>query len=185
MRIIGGRLRGRALAPVGAGDEAARLRPTSDRQRQALFNLLDHGDWPTLEGARVLDLFAGTGALGFEALSRGAAHAILVDDGAVAGGLIRRNAALLGVRDAITLWRADATRPGRNPGPPAMFVFLDPPWGKGLGEKALPAALAGGWIAAGAVVAWEDSAPADPPPGFVLRDRRSYGAGHLTLLSCS
>ena len=146
MRIVGGRLRGLKLAEVGEGDPAAHLRPTTDRVREAMFNLIENSHGVTLEGARVLDLFAGTGALGLEALSRGAARVAFVDDGAAARALLRANvekARAMGVTD---VWRRDATRLGENRGAPYGLVFLDPPYGLGLGERALASALAGGWL---------------------------------------
>lgn len=175
MRIIAGKYRGTALAPVGTGDGAAHLRPTSDRVREAIFNLIAHGDYPPIAGARVLDLFAGTGALGFEALSRGAASVCFIDDGVKAGALIRANAEKLRVTDGIALLRQDATRLGVC-GPAAFdLIFLDPPYGKNLGEKALAAALAGGWLAKGAIVVREENAAADWPAGLLGRDSRRYG----------
>jgi 16S rRNA (guanine966-N2)-methyltransferase len=184
MRIVAGCWRGRALAALGAGDTAARLRPTSDRVRESLFNLLAHGpygDPPPPEDARVLDLFAGTGALGLEALSRGADTAVLVDTGAKAADLIRRNIATLDATEARFLAR-DATRLGRCPEAPFTLIFLDPPYGRGLGERALTAALAGGWIAPGALVVWEESAPITPPPGLTLLDSRRYGDSMISIL---
>jgi 16S rRNA (guanine966-N2)-methyltransferase len=175
MRIISGRWRGTALAPVGAGDEAARLRPTSDRVRESLFNLLAHGDHAPLAGARVLDLFAGTGALGLEALSRGAAFAVFVEQGRPALKLLEANLARLRAGDLARVLPRDATRLGANPGEAASLVFLDPPYGRGLGEQAIEAALAGGWIAPGATIVWEEGAMPSPPPGLTLRDRRQYG----------
>jgi 16S rRNA (guanine966-N2)-methyltransferase len=183
MRIVGGRLRGRALAPVGPGDAAARLRPTADRTRESLFNLLEHGAaGDPVPGARVLDAFAGTGALGFEALSRGAAHATFLDTGRRALDLLARNAALLGVTAETAILRRDATRPGAWPGAPHGLVFLDPPWGQGLGPAALAALGAGGWLAPGATVVGGEAAPPAAPPGFAVLDRRRYGAAALTLL---
>ena len=152
MRIIGGRHRGLMLASVGAGDAEARLRPTSDRVRESLYNLLAHGDYgapPPPGGRRVLDLFAGTGALGLEALSRGAAFATFVDSGPKALALLRRNIGLLGAEEAARVISRDATRLGRNHEAPADLVFLDPPYGRGLGEAAIASALAGGWVAPG------------------------------------
>ncbi len=182
LRIVGGRMRGLRLAPVGAGDEAARLRPTSDRVREALFNLLTNGAWGDLvRGARVLDLFAGTGALGLEALSRGAARASFVEDGAAGLALIGRNVGLARAEGASVL-RRDATRLGANPGEPFDLVLLDPPYGRGLGERALASAREGGWIAPGAVVAWEEAGPMPAPPGFAPLDARRYGGTHVTLL---
>lgn len=183
MRIVGGRWRGRALAPVGRGDARARLRPTGDRVREGLFNLLEHGAAADpVPGARVLDAFAGTGALGFEALSRGAARATFLDTGRAAQGLLARNAALLGAEEAATILRRDATRPGPAPLPPCDLVFLDPPWGKGLGEAALTALADAGWIAPGATVVWEEAARPEPPAGWTVLDRRRYGASGLTVM---
>ncbi len=180
MRIIAGQFRGRALASVGKGDAGAHLRPTSDRVRESLFNVIAH--LGVLEGARVLDLFAGTGALGLEALSRGAAHVTFVDDGRVAQGLIRRNVDLTRSGAQTTILRCDAARIGATEAAPCDLVFLDPPYGKGLGEKALEAAGQGGWIAPGALVVWEENAPMQVPDGYELHDRRRYGDTHVTLM---
>lgn len=182
MRIVGGDLRGLKLAELGEGDISAHLRPTTDRVREAIFNLLingSHGN-PVL-GARVLDLFAGTGALGLEALSRGAARVAFVDDGVKARALIRANvekARAMGVTD---LWRRDATRLGENRGAPYGLVFLDPPYGKGLGEKAVASALAGGWVAPGAVIVWEEARTPLVPAPLVQFDQRRYGDSIVTL----
>lgn len=184
MRIIGGTARGLHLAPVGAGDPAAHLRPTSDRVREAIFNLLINSrvtDGNPVLGARVLDLFAGTGALGLEALSRGAAHATFVDDGAAARALITRNVALLR-STATTLLRHNATALPPNPGAPYTLAFLDPPYGKGLGEAALASALRGNWLAPGAILIWEEGSAPIPPPAFTLLDQRKYGDTHVTTL---
>lgn len=178
MRIIGGRFKGTRLAAPGAqGGGKAHLRPTSDRVRESLFNLLEHGDYPEIEGGRVLDLFAGTGALGFEALSRGAASVVFIDEGAAARGLIRQNIDTLRAIGQTKLWRRDATRLGPCRGAPFDLIFADPPYGKGLGERAIASALSGGWIAPGAVVVLEDSAEAEVPdlPGLDLEDQRTYG----------
>lgn len=184
MRIIGGRYRGTALAEVGPGDAAAHLRPTSDRVRESLFNLLQHGaDGDPVPGARVLDLFAGTGALGLEALSRGAAHATFIDDGAAARALLRRNIEKLRAMGVTRVWRRDATQLGQNRGAPFTLVFLDPPYGQGLGVAALASAVAGNWLAPCAVVVWEENAPQVAPPGFSLRDARRYGDTWLTVLT--
>ena len=183
MRIIGGSHRGMALAAPGAGDPAAHLRPTSDRVRESLFNLLQHGAGDPVPGARVLDLFAGTGALGLEALSRGAAQVTFVDDGAAARALLRRNIERMRAMGATKVWRRDATRLGENRGAPFTLVFLDPPYGKGLGAAALASAVAGGWLAPGALVLWEESSAQTPPPGFAPLDSRRYGETWLTLLT--
>ena len=180
MRIIAGQFRGLALASVGKGDAGAHLRPTSDRVRESLFNILTKYD--VCDGARVLDLFAGTGALGLEALSRGAQQVCFVADGAKAGQLIRQNIALTGSGAQTRLIRRDARKLPDNEDAPCDLVFLDPPYGKGLGARALDVAKAGGWIADGALIVWEDSAPQPAPDGFALLDQRKYGATHITIL---
>lgn len=182
MRIIGGQHRGLALAAVGAGDAGAQLRPTSDRVRESLFNVLMGGRFgDPVTGAKVLDLFAGTGALGLEAISRGAAHATFVDDGRIATGLIRDNIArcrrqsdtrLLQV-SALKLPQAEAS---------ATLIFLDPPYNRGLGAQALAAAHSAGWIAPQAMIVWEEAAPMPAPPGYRLLDTRRYGDTHVTFL---
>ncbi|WP_300549957.1 16S rRNA (guanine(966)-N(2))-methyltransferase RsmD [Roseovarius sp.] len=175
MRIIGGEHRGRALASVGKGDAGAHLRPTSDRVRESLFNVLAGGYGDPANGARVLDIFAGTGALGLEALSRGAVTVSFIEDGRKALGILRQNIALCRAKDQTRIFKTDARRPGVNPGEPHDLVFLDPPYAKGLGEAALAAALAGGWIAEDALVVWEESAGITPPEGFRLIEERKYG----------
>lgn len=183
MRIVGGENRGLPLAELGAGDAAAHLRPTSDRVREAIFNLLGGGRFgDPVPGARVLDLFAGTGALALEALSRGASEALLVDEGRAAARLLRDNLARAGREGQARLLAHDATRLPRNAEAPFSLVFLDPPYGKGLGRRALASALAGGWLAPGAVVVWEEAGPQMPLPGTALLDRRSYGGTAVTLL---
>ena len=184
MRIISGRFRGKILNTPS--DDA--IRPTADRTRESLFNILASQLSPHFEGLRVLDLFAGTGALGLEALSRGAARAVFVDTGTEARGLIRDNIESMGLAGVAKLLRRDATDlgPAGTMGP-CDLIFLDPPYGKGLGELALASARQGGWIAPGAIVVLEDSAELTltPPDGFVLRDRRDYGAAALNFLALS
>jgi len=175
VRIIGGAWRGRRLASVGKGDAAAHLRPTADRVRESLFNVLAGFGAP--EGMRVLDLFAGTGALGLEALSRGAEGATFVENGRAAQAILRRNIALCGA-EARVITR-DARRLGE--GRPHELIFLDPPYGRALGEAALEAALAGGWIAPGALIVWEESAPVTPPAGLRALDERRYGETFLRI----
>jgi 16S rRNA (guanine966-N2)-methyltransferase len=182
MRIIGGTKRGLKLAEIGAGDPAAHLRPTSDRVREAVFNLLINSLHVPLDGARVLDLFAGTGALGLEALSRGGAHATFVDDGATARALLRENIEKMRAMGVTKVYRRDATDLGANHGAPFTLVFLDPPYAQGLGQRALTSAIAGGWLAEGAVIVWEESAPQIGPPNFALLDQRSYGETTITIL---
>src|SRR5262249_30604291 len=149
MRIVGGRLRGRALAAA----ESDAIRPTADRLREALFNILLHAYDDPIGGARVLDLFAGTGALGLEALSRGAAFVLFVDEGAQARALLRENVVALGLGGATRVFRRDATRLGAaHPLEPFSLAFLDPPYGQGLAERALAAARPGGCRTAAALV---------------------------------
>lgn len=181
MRIVGGRLRGRSLA----GPKTRAIRPTADRLRESLFNILVHRHGDPISGARVLDLFAGTGALGLEALSRGAAFALFVDERAEARALIRANVAALGLGGVTRIFRRDATRLGSaHPIAPFSLVFLDPPYGEGLAEKALRAAREGGWLAAGALVVVEEAASADfeAPEGFEEIDRRRDDDSQLIFL---
>lgn len=180
MRIISGRARGTVLADVGQGDAGAHLRPTSDRVRESLFSMLTHHN--VIQGARVLDLFAGTGALGLEALSRGAKEVCFVENGRVAQRLIGENVAKLRAEGETKLMRNDATRLGDWPHAPFDLVFLDPPYGKSMGQAALGAARAGGWLASGAMIVWEENAPMLPPAGFTRIDTRKYGDTHVTLL---
>lgn len=182
MRIVGGTLRGRRLASLGKGDEAARLRPTSDRVRESLFNMLmsAHGD--VVAGAHVLDLFAGTGALGLEALSRGAGRAVFVENGRKALAVLRENIALCEVRERAQVLARDARRPGKTPDGVFDLVFLDPPYGKGLGEAALQAAQAGGWLADDALIVWEEGRAITPPAGMRLLDQRRYGDTVISIL---
>ena len=174
MRIVGGALRGRPLAAPRSDS----IRPTSDRTREAVFNILAH-TWPEkLDGARVLDLFAGTGALGLEALSRGAAQALFVEESAEGRGLIRTNIEAFGLQGRAKIFRRDAASLGEA-GTIAPFdlVFADPPYGKGLAERALQSALAGGWLKPDALAVVEEAvaSPFQPPPGFSLVERRDWG----------
>jgi 16S rRNA (guanine966-N2)-methyltransferase len=175
MRVIGGRLRGRQLVtPRHEG-----LRPTSDRVRESVFDILLHGiaDFE-LEGARVLDLFAGTGALGIEALSRGAAYCLFVEESAEARALIRTNIEALGLAGVTKVFRRNATDLGpRGNIAPFALAFLDPPYGRGLGEKALAALAEGHWLTPNAVAVLEEQANADValPVPFTEIDRRLYG----------
>ena len=142
MRIIAGEYRGRALASVGKGDAGAHLRPTTDRVRESLFNVLGGGAYgDPITDAKVLDLFAGTGALGLEALSRGAAQATFVDDGVKARSLLRQNVEICRAQGKSKIFRSDARRLGVNKGARCELIFLDPPYGKGLGEQAIKAAM--------------------------------------------
>lgn len=186
MRIVGGAFKGRALkAP-----KSDAVRPTTDRAREALFNILAHNsdlfaEGLALEGANVIDLFAGTGALGLEALSRGAAFALFVDSSVEGRGLIRENMLTCGVAVRARLFKRDATKIGeRGKMDPFTLAFLDPPYGKGLGERTLTVLHEGAWLAEGALVVLEEAAEADItiPPAFTLLDTREMGAAKIRFL---
>jgi len=177
MRIVGGRFRAkRLIAPQGSG-----VRPTSDRAREALFNVLEHGE-PPVQGAGFLDLFAGTGAVGIEAYSRGAATVVLIENAPDAVRAIRANLEALGKPEDIRLLERDANRPGRAPGR-FDLVFVDPPYGSGLAVAALEA-LRGGWLAEEARVVVELAAKEgfDPPVAYEIERERRYGAARLIFL---
>ncbi len=187
MRIVAGTLRGRPLvAPKGHS-----TRPTSDRTRQAVFNILAHAAWaPELEGARVIDLFAGSGALGLEALSHGADFALFVERDEVARGAIRANVASLGLEGSTRIDRRDAAALGRRAGGDGAafdLAFLDPPYGKELGEAALAALAEGDWLAQQAVAVLERGYRdrLETPPGFELIDERTWGAARVSFLRLS
>jgi 16S rRNA (guanine966-N2)-methyltransferase len=174
MRIIGGRLKGRILECPLTGA----IRPTSDRLRESLLNILAHAYDEPYAGARVIDLFAGTGALGFEALSRGASFSLMVDQGAEAAALIRGNAEVLGLSGSAQILRRDARKLGEAPAEGRFsLAFLDPPYGKGLAPPALVALRDGGWLAKDALVIVEESGKSatELPEGFSLIEERSYG----------
>ena len=184
MRIVSGALKGRAIvAPEGQG-----TRPTSDRARQAVFNMLEHAAWaPELNGVRVIDLFAGSGALGFEAMSRGAGFCLFVETDDGARGAIRDNAEAFGVTGSVRVQRRSAVDLGERPasvGPAFDIAFLDPPYHKGLGEQALAGLLAGGWLKPGAVVMLERGSgePEIETPGYERLDARDYGAARVLFL---
>ncbi len=187
MRITGGEFRGRPLAEPP--DD--RVRPTSDKVRQAIFNILGHNDFGfELEGAKVVDLFAGTGALGLEALSRGASFALFVDDSAESRALIRTNVEALNLTGATKIWRRDAADlgpQGAGAGGPFTLAFLDAPYRKGLSEKALASLAAGGWLAPGAIAIAETAADEtlSVPVGYRLFDSRSYGETAIHILGAS
>ncbi|HKD26561.1 MAG TPA: 16S rRNA (guanine(966)-N(2))-methyltransferase RsmD [Xanthobacteraceae bacterium] len=181
MRIVGGRLGGRTLA----APKSQNIRPTSDRLRESLFNILAHRYGDPVTGARVLDLFAGTGALGLEAMSRGAAFALFIDDGAEARALIRQNVEALGLGGVTRIFRRDATRLGAvHHDQPFGLVFLDPPYGKELAEESLVSLREGGWLARDALVIVEEAAEAEfaPPEGYAEVERRRYDDSEFTFL---
>ncbi|MGZ6050453.1 MAG: 16S rRNA (guanine(966)-N(2))-methyltransferase RsmD [Phenylobacterium sp.] len=188
MRIVSGNFRGKTLAaPAGEA-----TRPTSDRARQAIFNILEHAAWSKgVRDLRVIDLFAGSGALGFEALSRGAAFCLFVETDEGARGAIRQNVDALspngGLFGVTRVHRRDATDLGVRPGgdgPAFGLAFLDPPYGKGLGEAALARLAEGGWLAPGAIVVFERGAgePDVSVAGFTPLDVRDYGAARVHFL---
>lgn len=174
MRIVGGDLRGRTLVTP----RSCAIRPTTDRTREAVFNIIASRRPGGPEGARVLDLFAGTGALGIEALSRGAAMCVFIEEAAEARGLIRDNVETFGLTGRTKIFRRDATSLGEvGTIQPFDLVFADPPYGRGLGERALASALEGGWLTPDALIVVEEarSAAFSSPPGFALADERDYG----------
>ena len=187
MRIVSGEFRGKTLAaPPGQA-----TRPTSDRARQAIFNILEHAPWSGgVREARVIDLFAGSGALGLEALSRGAAFCLFVETDEAARGAIRQNVEDMHLFGRTRVHRRDATdlgvRPGAD-GPAFDLAFLDPPYAKGLGEQALARLAAGGWLAPGATVVFERGAeePAPDAPAYEPLDDRAYGAARVWFLRYS
>lgn len=184
MRITAGELKGRAL--VAPRD--ATIRPTSDKVRQAIFNLLEHhpklDEFP-LPGVRVIDLYAGTGALGLEALSRGAGYCLFVDNSTAGRALIRQNIENLGLTGKTKIWRRDATQLGHlDTLAPFALAFLDPPYRQQLIEPALASLYGGGWLLPGAVIAAEsdENETVVPPSGYDVIDRRIYGGTAVTLL---
>jgi 16S rRNA (guanine966-N2)-methyltransferase len=184
VRIIGGSFRGRALAYVGKGDAGAHLRPTTDRVRETLFNVLMGGRYgDPITDMRCLDLFAGTGALGLEALSRGASHTTFVETGRKGQSLICENIALCDCKTTTKLVARDATRLPANPDAPYDLIFLDPPYAKSMGEAALKSALAGEWIAKEALILWEESAKIAPPPECELLETRKFGGTNISFLT--
>jgi 16S rRNA (guanine966-N2)-methyltransferase len=181
MRVVGGSLRGRTLA----APKSQSIRPTADRLREALFNILIHAYDDPITGARVLDLFAGTGALGIEALSRGSAFTLFVDDGAEARALLRENVATLGLGGTSRIFRRDATKLGpAHPVEPFSLAFLDPPYGKGLAEQALASARAGGWLVPDALIVIEEAKKSafTAPEGFAEIERRAYDDTEFVVL---
>ena len=174
MRIVGGEFKGRPLAAPKSQD----IRPTTDRTRESLFNILSHSYPEALDGTRVLDCFAGTGAVGLEALSRGAAQALFVETSVEGRGLLRTNIEALGLQGRARIFRRDATDLGQ-PGTmqPFQFLFADPPYGKGLGEAAFGQCHTGGWLEPGALAILEERASVDPTvtPAYLFLDSRSFG----------
>lgn len=187
MRIVAGQYRGRAIVTP----EGQNTRPTSDRARQAIFNVLEHAPWAEgLHEARVIDVYAGSGALGFEALSRGAAFCLFVDTDDGARGAIRENMDAYGLFGRCRVHRRSATDLGPRPGSAGeafTLAFLDPPYAKGLGEQTLARLLEGGWLAPGAIVVFERGSdePEIDTPGYERLDARDYGAARVLFLRAS
>jgi 16S rRNA (guanine966-N2)-methyltransferase len=180
MRIVGGRFRGRALA----APSSRAIRPTSDRLRESIFDILEHRFPGHIEGARILDLFAGSGALAIEALSRGARFALFVDNGAEARALIRANVEAFALGGMTRIWRADATRLGLAPaGGPFALAFLDPPYGQGLAGPALASLIEGGWLEPDALLVVEEGAKTEiaAPAGLTSVDERIYGYSRIAI----
>lgn len=182
MRIVAGRFKGKQLDTPKSGD----IRPTADRVREAVFSIIGSRLSPNLDGMYVLDLFAGTGAMGLEALSRGALHCVFVDTGIEARGLIRGHIESFGIGGQTKLLKRDAT----DLGPvermkPAQLVFIDPPYGQGLGERALAAAVAGGWLATDALIVIEErrDVEIEAPQGTEIVDHREYADTAVTFLT--
>jgi 16S rRNA (guanine966-N2)-methyltransferase len=180
MRVVGGRLRGRPLqAPASRA-----IRPTSERLRESIFDILAHAYGDPVANARVIDLFAGSGALGIEALSRGASFALFVDNGSEARALLRANVEALGLGGVTRIWRADATKLGRAPaGGPFALAFVDPPYDEGLAGPALASLVDGAWLAPGAIIVVEEAAKAEivAPAGLEAVDARVYGGTQVRL----
>jgi len=184
MRIVAGSLKGRAIvAPEGQG-----TRPTSDRARQAIFNILEHAPWAEgLQDQRVIDLYAGSGALGYEALSRGAAFCLFVETDDAARGAIRENMDAYGLFGRSRVHRRSATDLGPRPGSAGeafTLAFLDPPYRQGLGEQTLPRLVEGDWLAPGAIVVFERGSdePDVDTPGYERLDARDWGAARVLFL---
>ena len=184
MRVVGGLLRGRVLA----GPSSRAVRPTSERLRESIFDILEHRYPGSLEGRRAVDLFAGSGALGIEALSRGARFAMFVDNGTEARALLRSNIEAMGLGGATKVWRADATRLGKAPaGGPFGLAFVDPPYGQNLAGPALNVLVEGGWLEPSALIVVEEAAKAAvaTPEGLELVDGRTYGDTQILILARS
>ena len=183
MKVVAGRLKGLKLAPVGKAGLDDRLRPTSARLRTSIFDMLAHGpEGDLVTGARVLDLFAGTGAMGIEAISRGAAAATFVDNGRPAHQLLRANIRRAGIEESTKLLAGSAIALGANGGMPHDLVFVDPPYGRGMAVLALQSARAGAWLAESAVAVVEDSACTDFPRWLQPITSRHYRNAEVWIL---
>ena len=175
MRIVSGKWRGRKLTNLSGGDATSHLRPTMDRVRETIFNILAHGVGFEVTGVRVLDLFCGTGALGFEALSRGAKSSCFIDSEKTSLDIVEKNKELFQADKEVHILKMDATKMIQNPQPTYDLIFLDPPYRKGLGEIAMHAALERNWISKGAMIVWEESDIVSPPKELSLIKSRTIG----------
>lgn len=181
MRIIGGKYKGSKLADIGEGDMAAHLRPSSDRARESVFNILNHpkfGNAP--RDMRVLDVFAGTGALGFEALSRGASHVSFVENGAISNRILKQNIKILDASKDTQLINSDVLMLPMNKSEPFDLVFMDPPYGMGLGESAILNLKQNNWLANNALIVWEEATRPLAPHFLTLIDQRTIGRAVLS-----
>ena len=184
MRVVGGELKGRSIVAPASRD----IRPTADRLRESVFNILVHAYDDPFQDARVLDLFAGTGALGIEAISRGAMFALFVDNGAEARALLRNNVEALALGGVTKVYRRDATDLGpAHPMEPFSLVFLDPPYGQGLAEKALASLRDGGWLKPNALLVVEEAKVAAfaAPDGYKELERRAYDDTEFVFLQAT
>ncbi len=182
MRIVGGKWRGKKLAQFSGRVVSPRLRPTMDKVRETLFNILAHGVIFDVKGAQVLDLFCGTGALGFEALSRGAKHACFIDNDKTSLGLVAENKLMLKLGNEIKILRKDATKLKKNIGSSYNLIFLDPPYGHGFGNLAINVAFESGWISEDAMIVWEEKSKVFPPKELKLITSRTIGNSCLNFL---
>ncbi len=182
MRIVGGKWRGKKLENIGSQVETKEFRPTLDRVKESLFNILIHGPYPNIAGKRVLDLFSGTGSLGLEALSRGADKACFVELNRSALKILKTNIANFHLGEEVKVFHGDATKLRRNLDESFGLIFLDPPYNKGLGELALSSASQGHWISKGSIVVWEENSAIKVPSGFELIETRFFGKTKINIL---
>ena len=182
MRIIGGKWRGKKLCKIKDSKETLCLRPTKDRVKESIFNILMHGSYPSLQGKNILDLCAGTGALGFEALSRGSDFVNFIDNSTFSVSIIKNNCKILGVDEEANVLKCDVTDLKKNGDKKYNYVFLDPPYGKGLGELALMSAMRANFFSAGCIIIWEEKNFSDLPPEFNSLEIRNFQRTRVNFL---